>query len=105
MCVLRLACPLPSVCFTLASLLHRLPDKIERGMIVRFDGEKCGFVENCFNVLDEFWLCDEQSGSTIFDVRDGAAGAVRVFKAAELSFTGAWSQNKKALHDDDDDVT
>lgn len=62
--------------------------EVERGMVVVFDGERKGWVDNCFSEIDEFWLCDESTLMTVFN--DGEE-SIRTFHAAELGFTGEWS--------------
>ncbi|CAE7837572.1 unnamed protein product [Symbiodinium sp. CCMP2592] len=62
--------------------------EVERGMVVVFDENRKGWVDNCFSDIDEFWLCDEDSLMTVFN--DGEE-SIRTFSAAELGFTGEWS--------------
>lgn len=69
-----------------------LSTEVEKGMLVTFDGNLRGCVENVFSDLDEYWLCSEESGNTIFTEGEGAGhGHVRTFMAGELTFSGEWS--------------
>jgi len=63
-------------------------------MIVRFDGGRRGWIDNVFEGLDEFWVCDLQTKQLVFQANPaGAVGDVRSFRAADLLFTGEWSRS------------
>ncbi|CAE8735382.1 unnamed protein product [Polarella glacialis] len=69
------------------------PYDVEKGMVMLFDVDRRGFVDNVFPSLDEFWMCDAATGATIFKFGpDGKEESVRTFRAADISFTGEWSK-------------
>lgn len=72
----------------------RGPSKVEKGMIVEFDGGRRGVVDSLFGDLDEFWLRDEKTGAFVLDQGAGGdVGDVRSFGLAELTLTGEWSRS------------
>lgn len=59
--------------------------------MVKFDGNRLGWIDTVFEGLDEFWVCDEHTNQTVFEGTPGT-GDVRSFQAAELTFMGEWSR-------------
>eukprot|EP00929_Paragymnodinium_shiwhaense_P001623 TRINITY_DN101861_c0_g1_i1.p1 TRINITY_DN101861_c0_g1~~TRINITY_DN101861_c0_g1_i1.p1 ORF type:complete len:441 (-),score=109.34 TRINITY_DN101861_c0_g1_i1:62-1384(-) len=71
----------------------------EQGMIVVFNAsdrrsQVVGWIDNCFPELDEYWVRQKPPGSLAPQgfLAVLPTGEQRVFKAAELFWTGEWSQ-------------
>eukprot|EP00930_Biecheleria_cincta_P086053 TRINITY_DN7541_c0_g1_i2.p1 TRINITY_DN7541_c0_g1~~TRINITY_DN7541_c0_g1_i2.p1 ORF type:complete len:448 (+),score=154.71 TRINITY_DN7541_c0_g1_i2:359-1702(+) len=80
--------------------------EVETGMMVIYDGNCRGWIDNSFQALDEFWVCDEKTHKTVFRYGpDGQEQGVRSFTAKELKFTGLWSPHieitKEVMVDDE----
>lgn len=67
-----------------------LTGQVEFGMKVIYDLTHRGWVDSTLDGLDDIWLRDDITGELV--LQEGTTAA-RVFRAAELVFTGEWSHN------------
>jgi len=81
------------------SFIPSQPSDVQRGMIVHFyrpgqPGSRRGWVDNIFQTLAEFWVCDEETKQIVYET-SAHGEEVKPFCFADLQFTGEWADDVK----------